>query len=89
MRHYNAGGEQVRSLLYRAVTRAHMAGWCMLKRVESSVESAWFQRLKLTYNEPLSKFAFNLNLRPYNMMVVVGHCRLLTLRRTDPGLTPG
>jgi hypothetical protein len=27
----------------------------------------WFQRLKLQYDESLSKFAFNLNLRRYRM----------------------
>ena len=31
------------------------------------IESAWFQRLKLEYDKPLSTFAFNLSLRRYNM----------------------
>jgi len=31
-----------------------------------SIESAWFQRLKLEYNKPLSRVPFNLNLRRYN-----------------------
>ena len=29
-------------------------------------ESAWFQLLKLICDEPLSQFAFSLNLSPYN-----------------------
>jgi len=40
-------------------------GRCRFKRVETSVESAWFQRLKLEYDELLSNLAFNLNLRRY------------------------
>ena len=32
-----------------------------------SIESAWFQRLKLKCDEPLSNFAFNFNLRRYNL----------------------
>ena len=34
-------------------------------RVETSVESASFQRMKLLYDEPLSNAAFNFNLRRY------------------------
>jgi hypothetical protein len=34
--------------------------------IEARVESAWFKRLRLTYEEPLSNFAFNFNLRRYN-----------------------
>ena len=30
-----------------------------------ALESAWFQRLKLTYDEPLSNRAFSFNVRPY------------------------
>ena len=40
-------------------------GRCRLNRVETCVESAWFQRLKLNYDEPLSSFAFNFNSRHY------------------------
>ena len=50
-RHYCAGHAEV--------------GRCRLKCVESTVESAWSQRLKVEYNEPLSSFAFNVNLRRY------------------------
>ena len=32
---------------------------------ELRVDRAWFQRLKLKYDEPLSNFAFNFNLRLY------------------------
>jgi len=35
------------------------------ERVETSVESAWFRLSKLKYDEPLSNFAFNFNLRRY------------------------
>ena len=30
------------------------------------LDSTWFQRLKLQYDEPLSNFAFKFNLRHYN-----------------------
>jgi len=36
-----------------------------LKRVDTSVERAWFQRLKLEYDEALSNFVFKFNLRRY------------------------
>jgi len=39
-----------------------------LKPVDTSVESAWFQRLTLEYDTPLSSFAFNFNLRHYNLV---------------------
>jgi len=39
----------------------------------------WFQRLKLQYDEPLSNFAFNFNLRRYNKAVQ----RHAALRKTD------
>jgi len=43
---------------------------------------AWFQRLKLRCDEPLSNFTFNFNLRRYIMAPVfgrlmVGRCRLI------------
>ena len=38
---------------------------CKLQVFERRAESAWFQRLKLNYDEPVSNFAFNSNLRPY------------------------
>jgi hypothetical protein len=41
------------------------AGRCRLKPIETSVESAWLHRLKPTYDEPLSNFAFNSKLRRY------------------------
>jgi len=31
-----------------------------------AISSAWFQRLKLDYDKPLSNLAFNFNLRRYN-----------------------
>jgi len=40
-------------------------GWCKAKRFVTRVESAWFQRLKLICADLISRFAFNLNLRPY------------------------
>ena len=50
-------------------------GRCRLKRVETRVESAWFQRLKLGYDEPLSNFAFILNLRRYTAGCMVEELR--------------
>ena len=38
---------------------------CYSYPVESHVQSAWFQRLKLTYDELLSIFAFKYKLRQY------------------------
>jgi len=40
------------------------------------VESAWFQRLKLKCDEPLSIFAFNFNLRCYIAIMDCGHLQL-------------
>jgi hypothetical protein len=37
-------------------------GWCRLNRIESRVQSAWIQRLKLTYDKLLSSFASKFNL---------------------------
>ena len=39
--------------------------------VESSVECAWFLRLKLRYRILVSSFAFNFNLRRYTMVLAV------------------
>jgi hypothetical protein len=41
-------------------------GWCKLKLVETRIESAWYQRLKLNYDNLLSSSAFNLNVWHYN-----------------------
>jgi len=40
---------------------------CMFKPIEPRVESAWFQRsnLKANWDELVSSFAFNFNLRHY------------------------
>jgi len=38
---------------------------CKLKPVETRVETAWCQRLKLKYDELLSSFGFNFTLRRY------------------------
>ena len=38
--------------------------------VETRVERAWFRRLTLKYDEPLSNFAFNFNLRRYKTVIV-------------------
>ena len=40
-------------------------GRCRLKIVETSVESDFYQHLKLECDEPLSNFAFKFNLRHY------------------------
>jgi hypothetical protein len=48
-------------------TNADVVGRCRLKLVGTSVESTWFQRLKLEYDKPLSSFAFNFNVRLYNV----------------------
>ena len=39
-----------------------------------SVESAWFQRLKLKYGKTLSNLAFNPNLRRYVMAELFTEC---------------
>ena len=44
----------------------HEAGRCRLTPVESHVESAWIQLLKVQYDKLPSTFAFNFNLRRYN-----------------------
>jgi len=36
-------------------------------QVETRVESAWFQLLKLQYLKLLLRFAFNFNMRPYTL----------------------
>ena len=46
-------------------------GRCILNRVESRVENAWFQRLKLKCDTLLSNIAFNFNLRRYTEVVFV------------------
>jgi len=33
-------------------------------------DRAWFERLNLNYDEPLSNFAFNHNLRRYNLVML-------------------
>ena len=38
--------------------------------LESRVESAWFQRLKLKCDELVSSFAFNFKLRPYRWVML-------------------
>ena len=40
-------------------------GRCRLNPGRPRFDRAWFQRLKLTYDEALSNFAFNFNLRRY------------------------
>ena len=47
------------------VLRLQGMGRCKLIPGRTRVAHAWFQRLKLTYDEPRSKFAFNFNVRPY------------------------
>jgi len=51
---------------------AILVGRCKLKNVETSVERAWLHRLKLSYDAPLSNFAFKLNLRRYILGVTTG-----------------
>ena len=46
--------------------------WCKSKQVETGVDSAWLQLLKLKYDELLSSFAFKFKLRPYT----TGHLEL-------------
>ena len=36
-----------------------------MKPIETCVETAWLQRLKLKFDKPLPSFAFNFNLHPY------------------------
>ena len=47
----------------------------------SRVDRSWSQRLKLKYDELLSNFAFNFNLRRYTQV------RRYSLTPVDPGLT--
>jgi len=54
-----------------------MVGWCKLTLVESRVDSACFQRLKLKYDTPLSSFAFNFNLRPSTLAVMLPFSRVM------------
>ena len=54
---------------------------CKLKRVESRVACAWFQRLELKYDKLLSEFAFNLNLRPYMWAPLEHQPLFLAVRR--------
>ena len=49
--------------------RGRVVGWCTLNPVEARVERYWFQRLKLKYDELLSNFAFNFNLRHYSVVM--------------------
>jgi len=52
-------------------------GRCTLKVFKSRVDSTWFQCLKLKYDKLLSSFAFNFNLRRYNMAVqFLGSCAM-------------
>ena len=53
------GGDAMRSLRRAKVGRRRFTP------LESRVDGAWFQLLKLSYDEPPSTFAFNVNLRCY------------------------
>jgi len=55
----------VRTLFKMLIKPADLVGRCKLKPVETRVESAWFQRLKLKYDTPVSEFAFKFKLRRY------------------------
>jgi hypothetical protein len=44
----------------------YQVGRCRLTVSHPSRKRVWFQRLKLQCDEPLSNFAFNVNLRRYN-----------------------
>ena len=46
----------------------HLVGRCRLAVSNPSRKRAWFQRLKLNCDEALSNFAFNFNLRRYNLV---------------------
>jgi hypothetical protein len=50
-------------------------GRSRLKPIDTSVERAWLQCLKLTYDKLLSDFAFNLNLRRYHLDFAVQGCQ--------------
>jgi hypothetical protein len=54
-----------RLMLRRGRKKTFMRPWWERCGPTCRVESAWFQLLKLTYDEVLSSLAFNLNLRPY------------------------
>jgi len=59
---YTCAGQLVSATVYRAFLKV---GWCKLNPVEASVDSAWFQRSKLRYEEPLSNCSFKFNVRRY------------------------
>jgi hypothetical protein len=40
-------------------------GWCNLKPCETRVESAWYHRWRLTYDDPLSSSSYNCKVRRY------------------------
>jgi hypothetical protein len=59
---------------------------CKLKPIEPRDESAWSQRLKPNFDEPLSNVAFSFNVRRYTtvdaakrVLREVGRCRLKPL----------
>jgi hypothetical protein len=55
-----------------ARTVSLMVGRCKSNGVETRVQSAWWQRLKLKCDEQHSTFAFNFNLRRYTMDKITG-----------------
>jgi hypothetical protein len=72
LRYYSEGGRvMVTDGAYGNVKFAN-TGVCVVRRcrltpVESRVETDWFQCLKPKYDDPLSNFAFNFNLRRYSV----------------------
>jgi hypothetical protein len=70
--------DDVAGIIYRALRRGYRGGGRTLHmlladvrqggvlQVETYVESAWFQRLKVKYDKLLSSFAFNINVHPYS-----------------------
>jgi hypothetical protein len=72
----------------RCRTRWYVVGRCRLKHIETSVETAWFDFLKLLHDVPLSKIAFKFKSRRYTVASTIigatsmaGRCRLKRVER--------
>jgi len=63
-----------------------VVGQCRLTLSNPSRTRAWFQRLKLICDEPLSNFAFNFNLRRYSVAALridLAHVNTRTVLLTE------
>jgi len=60
------GDEELRAGVYPGHEEP-LVGRCRLTPGCPCVDHTWFQRVKLKYDEPLSSFAFNFDLRRYTL----------------------